>query len=112
MQNSTSTLAQIIYTAGTTFLLAAAQAQLPSHAAAALEKVHASLGMLRTIGETWNAATHKAAILQKLLGAYGQASVEAPVISDHIALWSGEEAAMPAAVSIAAEMWLIAERGS
>lgn len=95
VRNSTPTLAQIIYTAGTTFLLAAAQAQLPSHAAAALEKAHACLAKLRAIGETWNASLHKATILQKLLDSYGQASSEAPVISDHIAVWSGSEAVSP-----------------
>lgn len=54
--------------------------------------------MLRSIGETWNASTHKAAILERLLGQYGEASTEAPVLSDHISVWSETQAGLlPAA---------------
>nr|ADE10063.1 transcription factor [Tremella fuciformis] len=68
------TMAQVVYTAGTTFLLAAAQAALPERAKAALDNVQSCLNSLREIGMTWAAGSQKASILQRLLAEYGQTS--------------------------------------
>ncbi|BEI80510.1 hypothetical protein CcaverHIS002_0110390 [Cutaneotrichosporon cavernicola] len=72
------TIAQTVYTAGTSFLLAAAQAADKEHAAAALAHCNEMLAMLREISETWHAAAQKALILEELVAEY-QNSTEAPV---------------------------------
>lgn len=71
------TIAQTIYTAGTSFLLAAAQAADATHAAAALAHCNEMLAMLREISETWHAAAQKALILEELVAEY-QSSTDAP----------------------------------
>ncbi|BEJ17424.1 hypothetical protein CspHIS471_0608250 [Cutaneotrichosporon sp. HIS471] len=72
------TIAQTIYTAGTSFLLAAAQAADKEHAAAALAHCNEMLAMLREISETWHAAAQKALILEELVAEYTN-STDAPV---------------------------------
>jgi len=69
-------MAQIIYTAGTTFLLAAAQAVLPSQVAASLDKARSCLEMLREIGSSWESGHQKAIILEELYKEYTHASVD------------------------------------
>lgn len=74
------TLQAIIYSAGTSFLLAAAQAGLQSQSAAAMQKVHVCLGLLEDIGQTWKAGRQQAAVLRGLLGECAQASREVPAL--------------------------------
>ncbi len=71
------TMAQAIYTAGTSFLLAAAQAADATHAASALAHCNEMLAMLRETSETWHAAAQKALILEELVAEY-QSSTDAP----------------------------------
>ncbi|WOO85324.1 Nitrogen assimilation transcription factor nit-4 [Vanrija pseudolonga] len=85
------TAPQFLYTAGTTFLLAAAQAALPSQAAAALQKARTCLVYLGEIGRTWVAANQKAAILQDLLNEYAEATPHLTPFLENIAAAGGHD---------------------
>ena len=62
---------QIIYTAGTTFLLAAIQGYGTMDYDANIQKVHRCRSALRAIGHTWPAGEDKGTILGDLLTSYG-----------------------------------------
>ncbi|TXT07674.1 uncharacterized protein COLE_04598 [Cutaneotrichosporon oleaginosum] len=89
------TLSAIIYSAGTSFLLAAAQAGLPSQTAAAMQKVHVCLGFLEDIGCTWKAGRQQAAVLRGLLDQCAQASREVPALLGIERGWDGPRADEP-----------------
>lgn len=57
----------ILYAAGTSFLLAAAQASTPSQSAAAIQKVRVCLSLLEDIGQTWSESNQQASVLRDLL---------------------------------------------
>jgi hypothetical protein len=62
---------QIIYTAGTTFLLAAIQGYGTMDYDTNIQKVHQCRAALRAIGQTWPAGEDKGTILGDLLTSYG-----------------------------------------
>ena len=72
------TMTAIIYSAATSFLLAAAQAANPTQAAVSLQKVHMCLDFLEQIGQTWVAGRQQAAILQDMVSECARASMELP----------------------------------
>jgi hypothetical protein len=74
LQLTPPTMAQIVYTAGTAFLFAAAQAAHPVPPAEAVKKVRGALTLLNEISATWNAGRQKANILEDLLAAYEEAA--------------------------------------
>lgn len=57
----------IVYAAGTSFVLAAAQASTPTQSALSLQNVHTCLNFLEETGRTWEAGRQQATILQDLL---------------------------------------------
>lgn len=77
------TTTAIIYCAGTSFLLSAAQAAAPAQATAAIQKVHQCLEFLDIIGHTWGSGKRQAGILRDMLNDCVKASRELPgVIGD------------------------------
>ncbi|BEI84463.1 hypothetical protein CcaverHIS002_0410670 [Cutaneotrichosporon cavernicola] len=89
------TLSAIIYSAGTSFLLAAAQAGLPSQTAAAMQKVHDCLGFLEEIGRTWKAGRQQAAVLRGLLNECAQATRQVPALLGIERGWDGPQTEQP-----------------
>ncbi len=89
------TLSAIIYSAGTSFLLAAAQAGLPSQTAAAMQKVHVCLGFLEEIAGTWKAGRQQATVLRGLLNDCAQASREVPALLGIERGWDGPQTDEP-----------------
>lgn len=74
------TFPTIVYSAGTTFLLAAAQAPSDGQAAASLRKVHQCLEYLQIIARTWEAGKHLAYILEEHVTSFARASLDGPTL--------------------------------
>jgi hypothetical protein len=78
------TMAQVVYTAGTTFLLAAVQARAAHQSASFMSGASQCLESLDHISQTWPAASQKGTILSGLISEYGSSSAPTtrPVSAD------------------------------
>ncbi|KAL1405676.1 hypothetical protein Q8F55_009315 [Vanrija albida] len=65
---------QVLFTAGRTFLLSAAQAIIPSQAVLCSQKAQACIDQLEELGATWPSGRQKAGILRDLMGEYSRAA--------------------------------------
>lgn len=66
----------IVYCAGTSFVLAAAQASSTAQAAISIQNVHTCLAFLEETGQTWAAGRQQAQILHDMLDEVVRAGCE------------------------------------